>query len=250
MRTGFVVRLLVTGFLGLVAVLGMTTTVLAAGVYSSGTSGNDVSYPQCSSSTSSFPRNSFGIVGVTGGRAFTDNACLATEFPWASTLSSTPASLTMNLNSPIGSTASSGMTGPYGTCAKKDKLCQAENYGYNAAQAADTYARQQGASALEWWLDIETGNSWSSSFTLNQGTINGAAFFFTSNRMAVGIYSTPSMWKSITGGYQNAQLPVWLATTATTPSTFCSLSYSFTGGQVYLVQYANALVSVDSDYAC
>ncbi|GAC1640605.1 MAG: hypothetical protein NVS4B12_02150 [Ktedonobacteraceae bacterium] len=222
------------------------TTVFAAGIYLGGTTGNDISYPQCS--TSSYPKNSFGVVGVTGGRAFTDNSCLTQEFAWAKALS-TPASLYMNLNSPIGPTASKGMTGPYGNCSKKDKLCQAENYGYNAAQDAYNYATSKSASSSMWWLDIETGNSWSSSMTLNQGTVNGAAKFFTLSSINVGIYSTQSMWNSITGGYKN-MLPVWIATSSTTPATYCSTSYSFTGGSMYLVQYSNAATSVDSDYAC
>jgi hypothetical protein len=174
MRTGVVVRLLVAGLAGLVLWFSVTATVFAATSYSPGTYGNDISYPQCGSS--SFPTNTFGIVGVTGGRAFTTNSCFASEFDWVSHLT-TAASLYMNLNSPIGSTASNGNTGPYGTCAKSDTLCHAENYGYNAAQAAYTYAQQQGASSLQRWLDIETGNSWSSSTTLNQGTINGGYAF-------------------------------------------------------------------------
>jgi hypothetical protein len=221
-------------------------SVLAHGIYTGGTKGNDISWPQCG--TSSFPQNSFGIVGVTGGRAFTENPCLSQEFVWAHALS-TPASLYMNLNSPIGSTASKGMTGPYGNCKKNDKLCQAENYGYNAAQYAYTYAQQQGASSSQWWLDIEIANSWSSSATLNQGTINGAAKFFSDKSIKLGVYSSQRMWNSITGGYQNG-LPAWLATTATTPATYCSSTYSFTGGQMYLVQYSNSATSIDSDYAC
>src|SRR5437763_13476764 len=133
MKTSHFFRLLVPVFLFSFAWMFLTTTVFASGIYTGGTNGNDISYPQCS--TSSYPQNSFGIVGVAGGRAFTDNSCLAQEFVWARALS-TPASLYMNLNSTIGSTASKGMTGPYGNCKKSNKLCQAENYGYNAAQDA------------------------------------------------------------------------------------------------------------------
>src|SRR6266567_5294694 len=139
MKTSLGLRLLLAIFLFTFIWMFVTTTALAFGIYPGGTTGNDISYPQCGSN--SYPQNSFGIVGVTGGRAFTDNSCLSQEFAWASKLS-TPASLYMNLNSPIGSTASKGMTGPYGTCKKSDKLCLAENYGYNAAQDAYTYAQQ------------------------------------------------------------------------------------------------------------
>jgi hypothetical protein len=246
MKTRLFFRLLLSVFLFAFTWMFLTTSVFAYGFYPGGTKGNDISFPQCG--TSSNPQHSFGIVGVAGGRAFTDNPCLSNEFAWAHALL-TPTSLYMNLNSPIGPTASQGMTGPYGHCKKSDKLCQAENYGYNAAQAAYTYAQQQGASSSQWWLDIEIANSWFSSTTLNQGTINGAAKFFSVNAINLGVYSTPSMWNSITGGYQNA-LPAWIAVNSTSPATYCSSSHSFTGGQVYLVQYSNAAVSVDSDYAC
>lgn len=224
----------------------LSSYTLANGIYSSGTTGNDISYPECS--TSNFLQNAaFGIVGATGGRAFTDNPCLSREFTWASSLV-TPPSLYMNLNSPIGPTASEGITGPYDNCARKDKVCQAENYGYNAAQDASLYAANQGVSPSMWWLDIESTNSWSSSSSLNQETINGAVQFFKDQNESIGIYSTPSMWSSITGGYQN-NLPVWIATGSTDPTPYCSSTSAFTGGIVHLVQYA-ADSSLDTDYAC
>src|SRR5260370_14223866 len=55
------------------------TGVAAAGPYPTGQSGYDVSYPQCGSATTP-PPGSFGIVGVNGGRPFSNNACLAAEF--------------------------------------------------------------------------------------------------------------------------------------------------------------------------
>jgi hypothetical protein len=55
MRTGVVVRLLVAGLAGLVLWFSVTATVFAATSYSPGTYGNDISYPQCGSS--SFPTN-------------------------------------------------------------------------------------------------------------------------------------------------------------------------------------------------
>lgn len=62
----------------------------------------------------------------------------------------------------------------------------------------------------------------------------------------VGIYSTPSMWKEITGGWQNG-LPAWVGggTKGNAP-TLCGVG--FTGGSVYLVQYARS--AYDGDYAC
>jgi hypothetical protein len=63
----------------------VTTRTFAAGIYQGGTTGNDISYPQCS--TSSYPSTAaFGIVGVTGGRAFTHNSCFSSEYAWAAAL--------------------------------------------------------------------------------------------------------------------------------------------------------------------
>jgi hypothetical protein len=225
----------------------LSSSALAYGIYSSAIEGNDISYPQCS--TNNYPQKDaqFGIIGVTGGKAFTNNACLSEEFAWASDLSSLP-SLYMNLNSPIGSTAFKGMVGPYGRCKRIGGRCQAENYGYNAAQEAFRYATSQGAFSPIWWLDIETTNSWSSSPSLNRGTINGAVKFFKDQGISVGIYSVPSMWSSITGNYKN-NLPVWIAISSITPAPYCSSASGFTGGAVYLVQHASDS-SFDSDHAC
>ena len=99
-----------------------------------------------------------------------------------------------------------------------------------------------------WWMDIETANSWSYSTLLNQGTISGATQFFKRQQgIAVGVYSMPSMWRSITGNYRN-KLPVWIAASSASPATFCTSKYGFTGGTVYIVQYAFS--GFDSDYAC
>ena len=243
MKTIHFLRILFAGLLIVVAWVSISSQALA---HNKGTTGNDISWPQCG--TKWLPQNSFEVVGVNGGRAFTKNPCFANEIAWAKALA-IPVSLYMNLNSPIGSTASEGMTGPYGNCKGSDTPCQAANYGYNAAQFAYTYAQQQGASARHWWLDIEIANSWFAHTTFNQGTINGATRFFTENRIKLGVYSTPYMWMSITGGYRN-HLPVWFATVDTSPAPYCSSRYSFTTGKIYLVQYANPNVRVDSDYTC
>jgi len=63
--------------------------VLAAGVGSAavalGRYGNDISWPQCGGA---FPAKAgFGIIGVNGGRPFTDNPCLSEQVAYAKALS-------------------------------------------------------------------------------------------------------------------------------------------------------------------
>src|SRR5579884_3592913 len=150
------------------ALLGSAQPAFAQSLYGTGDVGYDISYPNCSTTIQAKASNgssySFAVVGVTGGKAFTQNSCLATEFSNAAVSTK---SLYMNLNYPVGTTASNGDTGPAGKCTRADKSCQAYNYGWNAAQNADQYASYQNAQASIWWLDIETGNSWSPKTTLN-----------------------------------------------------------------------------------
>lgn len=136
---------------------------------------------------------------MTGGRAFSQNSCLAAEYTWAAQASAAP-TLYMNLNYAVGTTAPNGTSGPYGANCKRNTACFAQNYGWKAAQAAYTYASGQGATVALWWLDIETANSWSSNAALNQATIQGAIDYLRGVGSAVGIYSTPNMWRTITGG--------------------------------------------------
>src|SRR5437763_11837380 len=139
----------------------------------------------------------------------------------------------MKLNAPVGPRASKVMTND---CVPEDKLCQAVDYGYNAAQYAFDYAASQNVSSPMWWLDIKTANNWLSDISVNQAAIDGAAqFFIDHGGITVGIYSTPNMWRSITGNYKNG-LPVWRPAGSMPPATYCSSKYSFTGGTVYLVQ--------------
>ena len=237
--------------------LALQGVVLAAVTYNAGSVGNDVSYPNCGA----LPTGSaFGIVGVTGGRAFSKNSCLEAEFTWASDLDSTPGpALYMNLNAPVGRTARNGLTGPKGNCTRRDKACIAYNYGYNAAAAAYAYAADTGASSTSWWLDVETSNSWSSNPSLNQDTISGAVDWFATELTSptvVGFYSTPSQWASITGSPTwspsgSAEFPIWQAgalSKSNAKAICASATAGFAGGSPELVQYVSN--NFDYDYAC
>ncbi len=197
--------LIVAGLIGWARWLGFPPIAAAAsfGYYTSGTTGYDISYPQCSSS--SLPTGAFGVIGATGGRAFTANSCLASEYSWVQNGTTTAPSLYMNLNYPAGSTASEGNSGPAGTCAKSNKACFAYNYGYNAA----AYAFARGASSTMWWLDIETGNSWSKTQSLNDDVIEGATDYIQQHGATAGVYSTAYMWKTIAGSsFRPGMIPI------------------------------------------
>jgi hypothetical protein len=248
----------------IVLLFSLSSAATAAGSYPAGATGMDISWPQCGGL---YPNGgAFWIIGVTGGRAFTQNSCLASEFAWAQP--SGNVGLYMNLNYAAGSSAGNGASGPYGAC-KKNTTCYAENYGWNAAHSAYAYAAQSGASASVWWLDIETANSWSNKDALNQAIIAGAIDCLlgttpngatcsdvpSTGIATVGIYSTHSMWQTITGGWAatnttgSSVSPNWVATgqsTSSAASGSCSKPL-WNGGSVWLAQYVSGY---DWSYAC
>ena len=94
-----------------------------------------------------------------------------------------------------------------------------------------------------WWLDVETGNSWSTSnLALNRDAIQGAVDRLNQTGLPVGVYSTASMWKTITGGSftPNGLAADWVAAG--------SCSTPFTTSPVWLTQ--STFGGVDHDTAC
>ncbi len=209
------------------------------GVYQSGTTGVDVSYPNCSAK---IPSVAFGVVGVTGGLVYSQNPCLAAEASHFKNLS-LYANTGLNAD-PTGSAyyrqAQVGCNG--------DVYCAAYNYGYNAGVAALAYANSQGVHAAMWWLDVETGNTWNSDTLQNRKSLQGERDALVAAGATVGAYSTTLQWNGITGSWLNSW-PNWGATTWRTASQaakYCT-GHQFTGGPTYLIQYSGRL---DQDYAC
>ncbi|TAN34943.1 hypothetical protein EPN29_01105 [bacterium] len=211
--------------------------------YPKGHAGYDVSYPQCGATT---PAGGFGIIGVNGGRPFSYNSCLATELSAAPT--TTPPSLYINTAYSGAyrrqithgcSTLSASVTG---TSAQK----QAWAIGCSEASTSMTYAAQKGAANIAmWWLDVEVGNSWSSSdLTLNQYAIDGAVVDLETSGRPVGAYSSAAMWATITGA--KVFTPTNVA--ADWEASGGSCTAPFTVSPVWLLQSVTS--GGDSDYAC
>jgi hypothetical protein len=203
--------------------------------------GYDISYPQCSSAT--LPAGSFGIVGVNGGRPFTPNSCFGQELAHASGGAMPAPSIYIN-------TAYSGAYRRNVTpgCAAQAQT-MAWQIGCSEADTAFQYAGRPATTAVTmWWLDVETGNSWSSSnVNLNRQTIQGAVDLLNQSGFQVGVYSTQRSWTTITGA---------CATAASCWSPVNSLADWVAGGScstpfdprpVWLTQFTNGF---DYDTAC
>jgi hypothetical protein len=212
---------------------------------SAGSKGYDISWPQCGGPYPAAPF-AFGIVGVTGGKSFSPNSCLSSQMTWARQGSASPM-VYMNLNAPPRNSARAA-DGPAGKCARRDLECQAYNYGWNATDYAWNYAVANGVNVERWWLDIETGNSWSRDKSLNAITIGAAIEYLEDRGVTVGIYSTPYQWGIIAGSYAPG-LDVWTAgasSEAAAPNR-CGSNYAFGGGTVVMVQWVE---SYDRNYVC
>jgi hypothetical protein len=101
----------------------------------------------------------------------------------------------------------------------------------------------------QWWLDVETANSWSGDTGANTSVIAGALAYLRGQQVDVGIYSTRYQWGLITGGAQIPSVPNWVpgARSAAEAPGFCAAGRSFTGGPVVMTQFTTAF---DFDYLC
>jgi hypothetical protein len=226
----------------LLATAASSGVLAATDPYPTGQSGYDVSYPQCGGA---MPTGSFGIVGVNGGRPFSNNACLAAEYGAAAR--PTAASLYINSGYSVayGKSATAGCSTRSSSVPGTSKQRQAWAIGCSEAETSMTYATHQGATSLAaWWVDVETANSWSSAnLSLNRYAIQGAVTRLAQSGLPAGIYSNASMWSTITGG---GFTPAGLAADWETAGGSCSSP--FTSSPVWLVQSTTS--GFDSDLAC
>lgn len=242
--------------------------------------GNDISWPQCGKS---YPKGqAFGIVGVNGGLANTNNPCLASQIVWATTssgLANQPKSqLYVNTANPGGLNTPSwpqnnidplGNTAPndYGACNGSDSLACAWQYGWNRA-VEDVHHRFLPAAAAAgvstdptdypWWLDVETENTWktgsSAALASNRADLEGMVKYFLTQGITPGVYSTGYQWGQIVGSVPPASilngLDSWLAgaRNSNDAKTICKSTPLTPTSKVTLTQYISK--GFDYDHSC
>jgi hypothetical protein len=226
----------------------------------------DISYPQCGKTLPN-PIDG-GIVGVNSGIAFTGNPCLSTEWPWAVGATTYAPAFYANTADPGPAYSShwpTGQTSPQ-FCDPANTNSTACSYDYGSNYATDALNRAlavtSNATAMSWWLDVETGNSWQTLESAygqtpatqanDRASLAGAvAALHSASVLTVGIYSTSVQWTQVTGGSgtEFSAQPAWVAGVGSlsTAQRNCG-STSFTGGPVTLAQYARN--GYDADYHC
>lgn len=263
-----------------VAVLTAATGFLAINAFAAASAqtispatGYDISYPQCNGG---FPESAgFGIVGVNDGHPLTTNPCLAAELGWAASASNGAPAFYLNTDSP-GPQYTSGWPSSQQTpdvCTGANSPACSYDYGWNAAQVSYNNALSAESAdgspsptsavlAAKWWLDVETGNHWETiesaygptkaSDVIDQAELQGSIAYLTSvGATSIGIYSTSSQWKTITGGTAStfSAYPAWLPgyPSLSAAEAACLLA-SFNGGRVAMIQYPSH--GLDGDYIC
>jgi hypothetical protein len=230
-----------------------------------GPTGYDLSYPQCGGR---LPTNVlFGIAGVNDGIVYSANPCLGTELGWAERYE--PAAILYANTADPGPALSShwptGQTTPQ-LCdpAQPDSAACSYDYGWNAA--ADSYrdavhayvalgklpsGATQTPQPNEWWLDVESANSWEQSTADNVAELRGEVDYLGSQGVStVGFYASAADWQAITGGTTAfAGLPGWRpgAGAQAAAQSYCGTT-GVTGGPLKYSQYASG--GYDADVRC
>ena len=232
--------------------------------------GYDVSYPQCGGA---LPTNvSFGMVGVNDGIVYSANPCLgagdgSSELAWGERYEAVPI-LYANTADPgpaLSSHWPSGQATPE-VCDASQPDSRGCSYDYGWKAAADSYrdavnayislgqlpvSAAQTPQPNEWWLDVESANSWESNTSNNISALEGEVAYLQSQGVtAIGFYANANDWQTITGGTSAfSGLPSWHpgGGSQRTASSFCGTS-GVTGGPTRYSQYASG--GFDADMRC
>jgi hypothetical protein len=254
--------------LSLAAALALPAVAAARSSGGKSLTGYDISYPQCGSA---FPTNVlFGIVGVNAGIVYSPNPCLGTsrgasELAWAEQHEPS-AILYANTADPGPALSSHWPTGQATPqyCDGSDSSACSYDYGWNAAAdsyrtAVDAYVSLgkvlPGATDTphpnEWWLDVESANSWESNTANNVAALQGeVAYLQAKGAPSVGFYSTGTDWQAVTGGTTAfSAAPSWHpgSTTRQGAQSWCGTP-GVTGGPTRYAQYRAS--GFDADVRC
>jgi hypothetical protein len=136
------------------------------------------------------------------------------------------------------------------------------DYGWNAAadsyeDAVDAYislgklppGATQTPQPNEWWLDVETANSWERGTSNNVSALQGAVALLTSKGIAtIGFYSSAADWRTITGD-TTAFSSCWRpgAGGQRAAASYCGAT-GVTGGRLAYSQYSSS--GYDADVRC
>lgn len=194
----------------------------------------------------------FAIVQVTGGKGFTTNDSLASQYAAAEALGSPPQLYIVGAQ-PGPSSANWPRDGD---CSNVDSDVCARQYGIALANNALAYADAKLPNTpVVWWIDVEDTATWYGPTDANLAAINGMAEALISRTdrvAAVGIYSNRQQWGEISGNGTVHAL-VWSGSPTADEATAaanCTPKAAFITGPVVLAQYSRGAPGVSGDVEC
>jgi hypothetical protein len=219
--------------------------------------GNDVSWPQCSTTNFGLPSSTqFVVIGLTRGLPFTENPCLAAQVQWAQSRSKPTHAYAMAAFPTPAQLTTYRAQGPWSSSTRAGQL---SNVGYAEAQYAVASLNRIGYRPPVVWIDVEPrpAQPWPSSNAAqrleNRYVIEGLMRGLRDRGYAYGLYSFLSGWQGITGSWRLPGVPVWAASgTLDYPNEARDkcVQPSFSGGRVYLSQWLNDARTLDYNLTC
>jgi hypothetical protein len=180
---------------------------------------------------------SFVIVGLTAGRAFTANPCLAQHLRWVRDHHVYASAYAFAAFPSRAQLRRHRHSGPYDGRRRVGAL---QNAGHAAARYNVRVMKQHGFVTPHVWLDVEPSSShpWSRRHALNRAVVRGWIRGYRSAGYRVGFYSTSLLWKRILGPYRPG-LPEWRTAGPDSPKAALRKcrERSFQGGPAVIAQW-------------
>ena len=211
--------------------------------------GADVSWPQCPrglgipqkrtlGSPMPLPEARFVVIGLTNGPGFYPNPCLAEQVAWVRERRLLAAAYAVASYPDAATLARHRSHGPYDGSSDLGAL---QNTGYQQALFNVESMRRAGLETPIVWIDVEPvpDFEWSADPLANSAVVDGAARGYVDSGYAIGVYSTPSLWDGVVGGFELG-VPEWRAagqTSRAEAESRCGSEWLIQGGAGVLGQW-------------
>lgn len=224
-------------------------------------SGRDVSWPNCprgmgiparrsQGNPMPPPSTTFVVIGLTNGPAFHTNPCLRSQVAYARRHGMWTAAYAVVTYPTRAQLRRYDAAGPRSRATRRDRLW---NTGWAQARQNLTAMRDARLHSPIVWVDVEPVTPpapWSARVADNRAVLEGSLAAYRRSRLRVGLYSTPTMWRSIVGEVRYG-LREWRTaglSTRRAALAACGPTHRFQGGAPVLTQwYTN---SEDFDLLC
>jgi hypothetical protein len=211
--------------------------------------GGDISWPQCPKGMGIPEKRSLGlplpdasarfvVIGLTNGPGFVANPCLADQVAWAQSRHLLVAAYSVISGQTHFTPADAGSKGPYDGSTRLGAL---GNIGYQQARFNVASMRRVGLQTPFVWLDVESVPhfEWGPDTQANAAVVRGAARGYQEAGYAVGVYSTPYLYRNVVGDLA-LRVPEWRAagqTSRTEALRRCRRDWVIQGGAAVLGQW-------------